>query len=92
VSPVWQGAVSSTTGLTGREGRLPYEPRMMTLLRKAFWVALFLAFTLGFVTLFDHGYVTTSKFTTDAKSEVNELIDVWHPIKRDKDNSDDIAK
>jgi hypothetical protein len=46
---------------------------MMTLVRKLFWFALFLVFTLGFVTLFDHGFVTTKQFTDDAKSEVSDL-------------------
>jgi predicted secreted protein len=49
---------------------------MMTLLRKIFWVALFLVFTLGFVTLFDHGYVTTKQFTDDAKVEAHDAIDM----------------
>lgn len=52
---------------------------MMTLFRKIFWVALFVVFTLGFVTLFDHGYVTTKQFTDDAKSEVNDLMTLWRP-------------
>jgi len=65
---------------------------MMTLLRKLFWVALFLVFTLGFVTLFDHGFVTTNQFTVDAKSEVNDLILLWRPAARPKDKSDDLGK
>lgn len=65
---------------------------MMTLIRKLFWVALFLAFTLGFVTLFDHGFVTAKQFTADAKTEVNDLIEVWRPLQRDKDHSDDLGK
>ncbi|HEX4084101.1 MAG TPA: hypothetical protein VHY22_04260 [Chthoniobacteraceae bacterium] len=47
---------------------------MMTLFRKVFWLALFAAFTLGFVTLFDHGYVTNHQFIADAKSEINDLM------------------
>jgi predicted negative regulator of RcsB-dependent stress response len=46
---------------------------MMTLLRKLFWFALFLGFTLGFVTLFDHGYTTSKQFTDDAKGEVSDF-------------------
>lgn len=65
---------------------------MMTLVRKLFWLALFLAFTLGFVTLFDHGYVTARQFTADAKSEVNDLVQVWRPIQRPKDHSDETGK
>jgi hypothetical protein len=52
---------------------------------------LFLVFTLGFVTLFDHGFVTTTQFTTDAKGEVNDLTALVRPIKRDKDHSDQIT-
>jgi len=51
----------------------------MTLVRKLFWFALFLAFTLGFVTLFDHGFVTTKQFTADAKSELHAANQLWHP-------------
>ena len=65
---------------------------MMTLVRKLFWVALFLVFTLGFVTLFDHGFVTTNQFTADAKTEVNDLVQVWRPLPREKDQSDQIGK
>ena len=65
---------------------------MMTLLRKLFWLALFLVFTLGFVTFFDHGYATTKQFTADVKSEVNELMQMVHPIKRAKDKSDETGK
>ena len=65
---------------------------MMTLIRKLFWFALFVVFTLGFVTLFDHGFVTTKQFSTDAKSEVSELVQVWRPIKREPDKSDELGK
>jgi hypothetical protein len=64
----------------------------MTLLRKLFWLALFLAFTLGFVTLFDHGYVTNAKFTADAKSEVTDLIQLFHAATAQKPKSDDSTK
>jgi hypothetical protein len=63
---------------------------MMTLIRKLFWFALFLVFTLGFVTLFDHGYVTTQQFVKDAKTEVNDLITMVRPIKRPPDQSDQL--
>ena len=65
---------------------------MMILIRKLFWLALFLVFTLGFVTLFDHGFVTASKFSTDARSEVNDLVQLCRPIKRAPDNSDQIGR
>jgi len=65
---------------------------MTTLLRKLFWLGLFLVFTLGFVTFFDHSFYTTKQFTADAKSEVNELVEMCRPIKRAPDKSDDTAK
>jgi hypothetical protein len=65
---------------------------MMTLLRKLFWFALFLVFTLGFVTLFDHGYTTNKQFTDDAKSEVADLRQLVQPIVHPKDKSGDVAK
>jgi hypothetical protein len=64
---------------------------MTTLIRKLFWLALFLVFTLGFVTLFDHGFVTTKQFTADAKSEVNDFVTMVHPIKRPPDKSDQVV-
>jgi len=63
---------------------------MITLIRKAFWLGLFLIFTLGFVTLFDHGYNTSKQFTTDAKGEVNDLLVMVRPIKRAPDKSDQL--
>ncbi len=65
---------------------------MLTLIRKLFWFALFLVFTLGFVTLFDYGPATTQLFIKDAQIEVNDLITMLHPIKRPPDKSDDLAK
>ena len=64
---------------------------MITLIRKLFWSALFLVFTLGWVTLFDHGFVTSTQFTTDAKGEVNDLAALVRPIHRDKDKSDQVV-
>ena len=63
---------------------------MMALLRKLFWVLLFLIFTIGFDTLFDHGYTTTNQFVADAKGEMNEFIAIWRPIQREKDHSDEV--
>lgn len=65
---------------------------MSTLLRKLFWVGLFLVFTLGFVTLFDHGYVTNKQFSADAKSEVAELRLMWKPVTPAKDKTEDLNK
>jgi hypothetical protein len=64
---------------------------MMTLIRKLFWVALFLVFTLGFVTLFDHGYVTTKQFTDDAKGEAHDFIALIHPAKAPPPKTDNPA-
>jgi hypothetical protein len=63
---------------------------MMTLIRKLFWFGLFLVFTLGFVTLFDHGYVTSTQFIADAKGEAHDLMVMVRPIKRPPDKSDQI--
>jgi hypothetical protein len=65
---------------------------MITLIRKIFWLALFLVFTLGFVTFFDHGFTTGKQFTDDAKGEVNDLMALVHPIKRPKDTSDQLPQ
>jgi hypothetical protein len=64
---------------------------MITLIRKLFWLALFLVFTLGFVTLFDHGFITTAQFSKDAQSEVNDVITMVRPIKRAPDKSDQVV-
>ena len=65
---------------------------MITLIRKLFWLALFLAFTLGFVTLFDHGFTSGHQFTTDAKGEVGDLLAIVKPIKRAPDKSDQLPQ
>ncbi len=61
---------------------------MMTLIRKLFWLALFLVFTVGFVTMFDHGFITTKQFTTDARAEIHDLVALFHPNQHPKDKSD----
>jgi hypothetical protein len=65
---------------------------MITLIRKLFWFALFLLFTLGFVTLFDHGFTTTNLFVKDAQGEVHDLVVMLHPIKRPPDKSDQVGQ
>ena len=68
---------------------------MMTLIRKLFWLALFLAFTLGFVTWFDHGFSSSKQFSDDAKKEVDEFVKIVHPAPQPKaktDGSDATAK
>ena len=76
----------------GELARIKLYGCMMTLIRKAFWLALFLVFTLGFVTYFDHGFVTTTQFTADAKGEIGDIAAMWKPIKRAPDHSDDVPK
>ena len=44
---------------------------MIGLLRKLFWIALFLIFTVVFVTLFEHGWTNTGAFIKDFKTEVD---------------------
>jgi hypothetical protein len=65
---------------------------MITLLRKLFWFALFVVFTLGFVTLWDHGFASSKQFTTDAKSEFADLVTMVRPIQRAPDKSDEPAQ
>lgn len=63
---------------------------MIALLRKLFWVLLFAVFTIGFDTLFDHGYTTSNQFIADMKGEINEFVAIWQPLKREKDRSDEV--
>lgn len=66
---------------------------MIVLIRKLFWIVLFVIFTIGFVTLFEHGWNGPQGFIADAKSETNALVQLWKkPIERKKDTSDQIGK
>lgn len=66
---------------------------MIALFRKLFWFALFLVFTLGFVTLFEHGWNGPQAFITNAQKEANALTSAWtKPIERKKDTSDQIGR
>jgi hypothetical protein len=65
---------------------------MTILLRKLFWLALFLVFTLGFVTLFDHGFTTTKQFSDDAQSEAHEVAQLWHQYQMSKEKPNDAGK
>jgi hypothetical protein len=58
----------------------------MALIRKLFWVALFLVSTFGFVVLFDYG---TTNYIKNAQLEYNTLKKFvgWQP-KPKKDESD----
>jgi len=66
---------------------------MIVLIRKLFWFALFIVFTLGFVTFFEHGWGGPQQFVADAKTETNALVSLWSkPIERKKDDSDKIGR
>lgn len=66
---------------------------MIVLFRKLFWFALFLVFTLGFVTLFEHGWKSPEQFVGDAKGEAQAVVAGWSkPVERKKDMSDQIGR
>ena len=65
---------------------------MIALIRKLFWVLLFVIFTIGFDTLFDHGFTSSNQFVADMKAEVDEFIAIWRPLKREKDHSDEVDR
>lgn len=66
---------------------------MIALVRKLFWFALFLVFTLGFVTLFEHGWRDPRQFVNDAKTEARAVSGIWtKPVVREKDRSDQIGR
>lgn len=58
---------------------------MIALIRKLFWFALFVAFTFGFIVLFEHG---TDNFGKNAQVEFHDLQKFFGKISRPKDNSD----
>jgi len=63
---------------------------MIGLLRKLFWIALFLIFTVVFVTLFEHGWSNAGTFFKDFKSEMMDakaLIPQKPEPKPDKNSS-----
>ena len=57
---------------------------MIALIRKLFWLALFVVFTFGFVVLFEHG---TQNFVQNAQVEVQGLQKTFGKINRSKDAS-----
>lgn len=66
---------------------------MIALFRKLFWFALFLVFTLAFVTLFEHGWRDPRQFMADAKTEASAVTALWaKPAAREKDKSDQIGR
>jgi hypothetical protein len=71
--------------LTGYKKCL-YFAQMIALVRKAFWFAFFVAATISFVVLFEHG---TVDFQNNFKAEVNGFIKLMHnPPKKAADTSD----
>lgn len=62
---------------------------MIALIRKLFWLALFLVFTFCFVVLFEHG---TVDFQHNAQVEWVDLQKVFGKISRTKDASDKIGQ
>jgi hypothetical protein len=61
----------------------------MFLIRKLFWLALFLVATFGFVVLFEHG---TDNYLQNAQKEFETLRDWAQPLDRPQDNSDAVAR
>ena len=62
----------------------------MALIRKLFWVALFIISTMGFIVLFDHG---TVDYVKNFKAEFNDFVKlVQSQVPHKKDESDKIGK
>jgi hypothetical protein len=62
----------------------------MALIRKLFFLALFLASTFGFVVLFDHG---TTNYVQNCQLEFEKLKGiVTNKVERKKDQSDKIGQ
>jgi hypothetical protein len=58
----------------------------MALIRKLFWVSLFILSTMGFVVLFDHG---TVDYVKNFKADFNQLVTlVKSQIPHKKDEGD----
>lgn len=63
---------------------------MIGLIRNLFWFALFLVFTLGFVTLFEHGWRGTDGFVKDFQTEFDaaaKMVQGSIPGKTDPSNA-----
>ncbi len=62
----------------------------MALLRKLFWLALFLAATFSFVVLFEHGH---TDFVKNAKTEFANFKNfTGYSVERKKDTSDQVGQ
>lgn len=82
-------AYSAIFGVDWQEAKITIPP-MIGLLRKIFWIALFLIFTIVFVTFFEHGWTNAGTFIKDFKTELNnakELIPQKPQRKPDKSDS-----
>ena len=62
---------------------------MIALIRKLFWLALFVGFTFGFIVLFEHG---PQNFGQNAQVEYQDLRKMFGKINRPKDTSDKIGQ
>lgn len=62
---------------------------MTALIRKLFWFALFLAFTFGFIVLFEHG---PENFGKNAQAEIHDFQKFFGKISRPKDSSDKLPQ
>ena len=66
---------------------------MIGLIRKLFWFVLFLVFTLGFVTLFEHGWRGPDAFLKDCQTEFDSAMKlIKTPVPRKADQSDAAAR
>jgi hypothetical protein len=65
---------------------------MIGLLRKIFWIALFLVFTLVFITLFEHGWTSSSQFIKDFKTELNSAKELLAKKPQRKPDTSDAIK
>ncbi len=61
----------------------------MSLIRKLFWLTLFLVATFGFVVLFEHG---TDNYLENAQAEFENLREWIQPLTRPEDKSDAVAR
>ncbi|OAI43136.1 hypothetical protein AYO41_02760 [Verrucomicrobia bacterium SCGC AG-212-E04] len=59
----------------------------MGLIRKIFWVAVTLVFTMLFSVLFEYG---TQDYSKNLQGEIKALRDFFKPVPRKKDASDTI--
>ena len=61
----------------------------MYLIRKLFWLVLFVVATFGFVVLFEHG---PDNYLQNAQAEFETLKEWAQPVERPEDSSDAAAR